>query len=121
MLFSELVRQARSIPVSWKVHPVTLHQFYGASCLFTVQRYVALHVSPEVPAAVPRRLASRAAGLRSPAALGSGILLPCLNSNTQAECASQMVAGNIVPLLVLLRPVLPSLQPFHVLLHLQAV
>lgn len=107
--------------MSWKVCPVTVHQFYGASCLFTVQCYIALHVSPEVPAAVPRHLASHAAGLRSLTALGSGILLPCLNSNAQTEHASQMVAGNIVLLLVLLRPVLPSLQPFRVLFHLQAV
>ena len=107
--------------MSWKAYPVTVHQLYGASCLFTMQCYVALHVSPEVLAAVLRRLALHAAGLRSPSALGSGILLLCLNRNTQTEHASQMVAGNIVPLLVLLRPVLPSLQPFHVLFHLQAV
>lgn len=86
-----------------------------------MQCYIAPQVSPEVPAAVLRHLASRAAGLRSPATLGSGLLLPGLNSNAQTEHALQMEAGNIVPLLVLLRPVLPSLQPFRVLFHLQAV
>lgn len=73
---------------------------YGAARCCTARE-------PRGPSAVP-----------IPAALGSAMSLPRLNSKARTE---QMAAGNIVLLPVLLRPALASLQPFCASFHLQAV
>lgn len=103
--------------MSWKVRPVAAHQFlWGLTLICRAARYRTAG-EPGGPRCCPVALTLPAAALRAPTAqrdIAARFKQRCSDGTHLADGT-----GNI-PLLVLVRPALPSLQPFRALFRSQA-